>query len=74
MKTLEQAATKAGINKNWLYRAAKKLQTEDYEFAAVYCLYDMCAVSVRGSRHDSNIRCAENRLGRKMFTKEEVTK
>ena len=74
MKTLREAAADAGINTNWLYRAAKKLQTEDYEFAAMYCYYDMCAVSMVGSRHDSNIRCAEDRLGRKMFTPEQLAK
>jgi len=72
MKTLEELSAEFGVTQNWLYRAGKRLGTQDYEFAAAYCYYDSCAINVRSSRHEWNIRSAENRLGRKMFSNDLV--
>jgi hypothetical protein len=64
---IETLAAQGGVSAAMIRRTADYLRTKDYEFAAHYLYAQSCAVAVKGSRHEYNIRLAETRLGRKMF-------
>lgn len=65
-KVLSALSEKYGVTKMEIKRAADRLDTEDYEFAAAYSFSCGLAVNVKGNRHQWNVNRASTMIGRRM--------